>query len=1157
MRAKALAFLPSILFLACTPGTQPLFVPASPAATGVTFSNTITVSDSLTVLDFEYIYNGGGVALADVNNDGLTDIYFTGNMVSGKLYLNKGDLKFEDITDQAGVGTSVWTNGACMVDINSDGLTDIYISVGGTRNTPVGKMKNLLFVNNGNSTFTERAVSYGLAGNGYTVQSTFLDYDGDGDLDVYMLRNAFVEYSRNRARPRLKDGESPTTHKLYRNNGDSTFTDVSREAGVLYEGFGLGVQSCDLNNDHWPDLYVANDFITNDLVYINNHDGTFTNRASTYLRHQSYNAMGCDVADFNNDGLSDIAVVDMLPQDNQRWKLTMVGNNFDEFENSLKYGYEPQYIRNTLQLNNGNGTFSDISYLAGVEATDWSWGPLFADLDNDGLKDLFISNGYRQDITNLEFIKFSELSSQMGSYEGNKKERLKKLAEIPGIKVHNYFYKNNGNLTFADMSSRWQGPEPTYSNGAAYGDLDNDGDLDLVINNIDAPASIMINTDTHDRSHYLRIKLVGNEKNRGAVGAKVVLRYGDNTQVQYYSPVRGFLSTSEPYLHFGLDTVRAVDTLEVVWPDGVHQRIANVQSDQVLTLTYAGNTGVVPPATASSPLLFTPSKVAGLDFTHEENSYIDFKVQPLVPHQHSRNGPGLAVADVNGDGLEDVFIGAAKDQCSALFLQQRNGTFVRRQADTDSLTDDMGVLFFDADNDGDQDLYIVSGGTELTKGAEPYRDHFYLNDGAGNFTHTVSALPDSFESGSCVTACDYDHDGDLDLFVGGRVVPGEYPMPAKSILLRNDLKHGTCRFTDVTHEVAPALNRLGMVTSALWTDFNNDSWRDLVIAGEFMPVTFLKNNQGKGFVPLQPFQEAGWWNSLTSGDFDGDGDMDYVAGNLGWNSRYRAAKEKPLCIYAADFDKTGSIDPVMSFYRNNKLQQGHALDDMIKQMTAIRGRFKSYQPYAEAGFTESFAAEELKKAYRVCAETFASSYIENLGNDQFAMRPLPVQAQLGPVYGMLTGDYDGDGLLDILLAGNSYASDALTGRYDALTGVLLKGDGKGGFVYEPTTTTGFDISDDVKGMARLALVNGEERILCGVNNGALKTYAVGRKSRLLNPPANADHAVVLLVNGRQYKIEFYHGDTYLSQSSRAVRITDQIAAIDVYDIHNVKLQVGL
>jgi hypothetical protein len=865
--------------------------------------------------------------------------------------------------------------------------------------------------------------------------------------------------------------------------------------------------------------------------------------------------MGCDVADFNNDGLSDVAVVDMLPQDNKRWKLTMLGNNFDEFENSLKYGYEPQYIRNTLQLNNGNGTLSDISYLAGVEATDWSWGPLLADLDNDGLKDLFISNGYRQDITNLEFIKFSELSSQMGTYEGNKKERLKKLAEIPGIKVHNYFYKNNGNLTFTDMSSRWQEPTPTYSNGAAYGDLDNDGDLDLVINNIDAPASIMINTSAHDRTHYLRIRLAGSEENRGGVGTKVTFRYGNNTQVQYYSPVRGFLSTSEPYLHFGLDTVRVVDTLDVVWPNGVHKQITGVKADQVLTLEYEGHGGAIFQADDEPPLMFVPAKIHGLDFTHQENDYIDFKVQPLLPHQHSRNGPGLAVADVNGDGLEDVFIGAAKDQNSALYLQQRNGTFARRQIDTDSLTDDMGVLFFDADNDGDEDLYVVSGGTEHAKGAEPYRDHFYLNDGTGKFTAAANTLPDSFESGSCVTACDYDHDGDLDLFIGARVVPGEYPMPARSVLLRNDLASGVCRFTDVTQEVIPGLTGLGMVTSVLWSDFNNDGWRDLVIAGEFMPVTFFVNDKGKGFVPLRPFSGSGWWNSLTAGDFDNDGDIDYIAGNLGLNSRYRAVKHHPLCIYAADFDKTGSIDPVMSFYRNGELQQGHTLDDMIRQMTAIRGRFKSYQPYAEASFGESFAGQELEKAYMVCAEAFASGYIENLGSDKFAMRPLPVQAQLGPVYGMLTGDYDGDGRLDVLLAGNSYASDALTGRYDALTGVFLKGDGRGGFVYEPITKTGFDIGEDVKGIARLRLGQGEELILCGVNSGALKTYTVREKSHVINPPSHAAYAIVGLTGGGKYKLEFYHGDTYLSQSSRSIRMTDQMVSVDFYDVNSNRIVV--
>ncbi|HEY9488089.1 MAG TPA: VCBS repeat-containing protein, partial [Chryseosolibacter sp.] len=690
---------------------------------GISFKNTITYSDTLTVLDFEYLYNGGGVGIGDINNDGLQDLYFTGNMTSGRLFLNKGNLRFEDITEKAGVSTSVWVNGVSMVDINQDGHKDIFLCVAGTRNTPAAKKKNLLFINNGNQTFTESAATYGLQGSDHNIQSAFFDYDRDGDLDLYLLRNAFVEYSRNRARPKSVNGESATTHQLYRNNGNNTFTNVSAEAGILIEGFGLGVQVCDINNDHWPDIFVSNDFITNDLMYMNNGDGTFTNRAAQYLKHQTYNAMGNDVADINNDGLVDIVEVDMLPPDNSRWKVTIMGNNYDEFQNTLAYGYEPQYVRNTLQLNNGNGSFSEIGYMAGIEATDWSWAPLLADFDNDCLKDLFITNGYRQDITNLDFIKFSDLAARMGTQEGNKKERMNMLNNIPGIKVHNYIYKNNGDLTFSDKSARWGLSEPSYSNGAAYADLDNDGDLDLVINNIDAEVTLLINAasrvDGKRKKHFIRFGFSGAPLNREGFGAKVYVRHNGHIQYQFFTPFRGFLSTVEPFLHFGMDTIERIDSVEIIWPDGRFQLLQNVKTDQTIQLEYSES--ALPffrENKRDQTLLFEKISVdAGLDFTHHENDFVDFKVQPLLPHMHSRNGPGLAVGDINGDALEDVYIGSAMGGTGGLFLQQPGSKFKRTNIpNMDSLSDDMGVLFFDADNDQDLDLYVVSGGTEHAKG---------------------------------------------------------------------------------------------------------------------------------------------------------------------------------------------------------------------------------------------------------------------------------------------------------------------------------------------------------------------------------------------------------------------------------------------------------
>ena len=1148
------------LLFGCTDRPEQLFQSVDAESTGITFSNNLIYTDTLTVLDFEYLYNGAGVGIGDINKDGLQDIYFSGNMTSGKLYLNRGDWKFEDITEKAGLTTSVWVNGVTMVDINGDGFKDIYLSVAGTRNTPADKKKNLLFINNGNSTFTESAASYGLEGTGHNIQTAFFDYDKDGDLDVYLLRNAFVEYSRNRARPKSVKGESSTTDQLYRNNGDHTFTDVSNEAGILIEGFGLGVQVCDINEDNWPDVYVSNDFITNDLLYINNRDGTFTNRAGQYFKHETYNAMGNDIADINNDGLVDLVEVDMLPEDNLRWKVTIMGNNYDEFENSLKFGYEPQYIRNTLQLNNGNGTFSEIGYLAGIEATDWSWSPLLADYDNDGLKDLMITNGYRQDITNLDFIKFSEQTLRMGTVEGNKKERIDMLKKIPGIKVHNYIYKNNGDLTFTDRSTDWGLSEPSFSNGAAYADLDNDGDLDLVINNIDGVATLYRNQkikSDEQIGNYLRIRFNGPQENLEGIGAKVYLRNRGELQFQYFTPFRGFLSTMEPFLHFGLGEDAVIDSLEVVWPDGKYEQLRDVKANKVLVLDYSSAKQKIEQETKVSKPLFTEvSHELGIDYTHSENEFVDFKVQPLLPHMHSKNGPGIAVADVNGDGLEDFYVGGATNQSGALFTQQVTGKFQRYSGfQIDSLSDDMGVLFFDADHDEDEDLYIVSGGSEHPKESPLYTDRLYLNDGKGNFAKAVEALPDIRQSGSGVIAADYDHDGDLDLFIGGRIVPGEYPLPADSYILRNDTRDNVCRFVDVTKEVAPDFMKLGLVTSALWTDVDNDGWVDLMIVGEFMPITCYRNDKGKSFkrTGQDVFSHtSGWWNSLTAGDFDNDGDIDYIAGNLGLNTRYKGNKEEPICIYANDYDKSGSMDPVMTMYIQGEKQVAHSWDDMVKQMSPIRGRFRTYLPYAEASFEKSFSVSEIKSAYRVCAEWFQTSYIENLGVGKFLIKPLPVQTQFAPVYGMQSGDYNADGNLDVLMVGNSYATEVSTGRYDASIGIYLQGDGRGGFRIVDVRQSGFVVDKDAKGLSEIILGDSREAILTGVNNDKLNANVFERHYKHIRADRDDNYALIKFKNGRIAKQEFHYGSTYLSNSSRSIQLNDSIKEIERYSFSGQK-----
>jgi len=1165
MKQNALSILIAFLLFQCKEESEKLFTSVPAGVSGIGFSNVITSSDSTSVLDSEYLYNGGGVAVGDINNDGLLDVYFTGNMVSSKLYLNKGNLKFEDVTEKAKVGTTTWANGASMVDINQDGYTDIYVSVGGTRKTPEKDRANLLFINNGDGTFTEQAKQYGLADSGYGIHSTFFDYDRDGDLDMYLLRNSFVNYHRNRSKPKMINGEAESTDKLFRNNGDLTFTDVSREAGILIEGFGLGVVVSDINEDGWPDVYASNDFITNDLLYINNQDGTFTNRAAQYLKHQTFNGMGSDVSDYNNDGKVDIVVVDMLPEDNKRWKLTSRGNTYDEYQNGIKNGYEHQFIRNTLQLNNGNGSFSEIGQLAGVDATEWSWAPLFADYDNDGLKDLFISNGYRQDIINLDFVVYGDKELTMGQLpQADDDARRALLNELPGIKLHNYMYKNKGDLTFSDESESWGMGVPTYSSGAAYADLDNDGDLDMVINNIDEEAMVweshLNQLKTAPKPNYLRISLAGPTLNKEGFGATVILKTKGTLQHQYFSPFRGYLSTVEPYLHFGLGAFATADSVEVIWPDGKYQLLTNVNTNQVLKIDYAqatvreGNKKSVPVT-----LFDSADRAWGLNYNHVENTFVDFKLQPTLPHMHSRGGPGVAVGDINSDGREDFYIGGAYGSSGAMFIQSVDGKFDKKILAKDSAIDQTGVLLFDADNDNDLDLYAVSGGAEQPKDSEHYQDHLYVNDGHGSFTPATNALPQMRQSGSCVVAGDYDRDGDLDLFVGGRIIPKEYPMPAGSVLLRNDSKNGIPKFTDVTTGVE-GLKNAGLVCSAIWSDYDSDGWLDLILVGEFMRVTFFHND--KGILSDQTDDSglessSGWWNSLVAGDFDADGDTDYIGGNQGLNSHFSASPSEPLCIHASDYNKDGRLDPVMSYYVQGIRYVGHSRDNLIDQINSIRGRFRTYTDYANATFEETFLPEELSEAYVVCTERFETSYIENLGKGKFRISALPLIAQISAIYGMVSGDYDDDGNLDVLMVGNSYAPEISSGRDDALIGLFLKGDGKGNFKSVDVSASGFFADLDAKGLASLLLPNGHELMIIANNDGPMQTYVTHKVGKYYHAAPGDAYVMMTLKNGKQRKHEFYFGSTYLSSSSRVVKIPSNINELMVYDIKGVSRKVNV
>ena len=1169
-------------------GENTLFERLPASQTGVDFANTIVENDSLlNPIDFSYVYNGAGVAVGDFDGDDRPDLYFAGNTVDNALYLNRGDFEFEEVTEQANAAAEgAWSTGVATVDVNQDGLMDVYVCVAGPASGDSARA-NRLFVNqglndNGVPTFREAAEAYGIADTGYSTQAAFFDYDRDGDLDLYLLTNAIDQGNRNAPRPIKTKGQAPSTDRLYRNEGNGTFTNVSEEAGIQTEGFGLGAAVSDLDQDGWPDVYVANDFLSNDLLWMNQGDGTFKNRLGEVTKHQTHNGMGNDVADFNNDGRPDIAVVDMLPPDNERKKLMLPGRSYNVFHMALRRGYEPQYLRNTLQLNRGRSpagdpAFSEIGQLAGVHATDWSWAPLFADFNNDGHKDLFISNGYGKDVTNLDHIKYGQQTANFGTPEAKRKQAIKAMKNLDEVRLQNYVFKNDGDLTFTDKSEAWGMGPSSISNGAAYADFDGDGDLDLVTNNIDDEAFILKNRareratgdDQQSTARYLRVELKGPQGNRAGYGAKVVLQNGGGrTQYIDHSPYRGYKSTTGRTLHFGLGAASAVDSLTVYWSDGRQQLLTDVAANQTVRLDY-GDAAVGPPQDRRAPFLFegqpegtrlfrAAAARTGLTYEHAENEVIDFKKTPLLPHQLSRQGPGVAVGDLDGDGRDDVFLGGDHDKKRALFMQRSGGRFaqqalpVKGRPVAEARHEDLGALFFDADGDGDDDLYVVSGGSHAPAGSPAYQDRLYLNDGAGRLRRaTDGALPKIRASGSCVRAADYDADGDLDLFVGGRLTPGRYPLPPRSYVLRNDSEDGRVTFTDVTKEVAPALAEAGMVTDALWTDFNGDGRVDLLVAGEWMPLTFFKNEGGRfenvtGETGLPA--TAGWWNSLAAGDFDGDGDTDYVAGNLGRNNKYDVSPEEPVRIYAKDFDDNGSIDPIITRYIQGTEVPDASRDALIDQIIGMKGRFRTYRAYAEARFEEMFREEELKGAYTARAVRFASSYLENEGDGQFAIRRLPTRAQFAPIYGIRTDDYNGDGRLDLLAVGNSYAPDPQTGRYDASVGHLLAGDGTGRFERVDYPESGFWVEGDAKGLAEVR-AEGQSLVLATQNSDSLRVFAdrpagstpagstpdrEGRRVVALRPMDA--YATVHFEGGKTRREEFYYGSTFLSQSSRVLRV---------------------
>ena len=1090
---KSLGLL-SMAFFSCSPSADKMFTLMPSNVTGINFKNPLQETEQFNVLNYGYLYNGGGVAIGDINNDGLSDIYFTGNMVGSRLYLNQGDFKFKEIAKQAGVfAEGLWNTGTTMADVNGDGLLDIYVCRSAAKNP--NKRKNLLFINNGDLTFTEKGKEYGVDDSGYTTQGAFFDYDQDGDLDLYVLNHSTQEYAGlgKISRHHKKQKNKSYSDKLMRND-NGKFVDVSDEAGLISNilGFGLGIAVSDLNNDSWLDLYISNDYNEQDYLYLNNGDGTFSERLEDYIGHVSLYSMGSDIADINNDGLTDIMTLDMLPEGNYRIKMTSGPDNFEKLSHLEKNGFYHQTMRNMLQLNRGGDYFSEIGQFSGVSNTDWSWASLFTDLDNDGFKDLFITNGYRKDYTNMDFMNYV-VQEKINERKTKEKIQLTELIQkMPSTIEENYTYKNNGDLTFSKMNKDWGLDQKTLSNGAAYADLDNDGDMDLVVNNIDEKAFVYRNNaEKFAQNNYLKIALEGMGKNKWAIGAKVKVTAGGMTQTQELLNTRGYQSSVDLNLIFGLGKSASVDQVEVIWPDQKKQIITTVQPNQKLTLFQKDATLDVEGNKVAKTQIF--QEVKAIDFTHKENNYNDFKREIMLPHMLSTLGPKLAVGDVNGDGLEDAFIGGAKGVVGGIFLQTRSGGFVQSSKinlKSDASSEDMGALFFDADGDKDMDLYVVSGGNEFDKTDPALRDRLYINRGKGNFVKSKNNLPDFISSGSVVKATDYDQDGDQDLFVGARVLPNEYPYAPNSYLLENN---GKGIFKDVTEKKAMGLKNIGMVSDALWTDFNGDTLPDLMLVGEWMPITLFVNQNGnfKNISEEVGFKNSeGWWNALAQADFDQDGDMDYVAGNFGLNSQLKTSVDYPIGIYAKDYDNNGSVDPILSCYDEGKNYPVFSKDDIQQQLTILKNRFVRYKEYAGLTMDQVFTPEELKGSKVLYAKNFETSFIENLGNGQFKVSALPKATQFSPIYGLTTGDFNQDGHLDIVMGGNFTASRVKFGHYDAIKGICLLGDGKGQFKHINASDSGLMVSGEVRDIQKIVSVQGEEHLIFSRNNDSPKIFKV-------------------------------------------------------------------
>jgi hypothetical protein len=1110
------------------------FTSMEPSVTGVYFTNTITESESLNMFVNEYTYMGGGVGIGDFNRDGLPDVFLAGNQVSSKLYLNKGGMHFEDVTAKAGLTTSSWCTGVSVVDINNDGWPDIYVCVSGR--VPGERRKNLLFINQHDLTFREQAEAYGLADTSYSTQAVFFDYDKDGRLDMYLLNHTLEDYHPNDIRDRKVDSNAMAKDRLFHNEGVAPgmehpfFQDVSRKAGIVEDGNGLGVVVSDVNGDGYPDIYVANDYIRNDLLWLNNKDGSFTNCIASALRHQSYSSMGSDAADMNNDGRPDIMTLDMQPETNQRKKMmySFLGEERRRLE--VAKGYEPEYIHNMLQLNNGNRMiegrqtpfFSEIANMAGMAETDWSWSVLIADLDNDGWKDVHITNGLGRDPTNIDFLEYRhERVVQTNVPDSDQDQRrafMERLSELGPVKLRNYIFRNKGDLRWEDVSVAAGITEATISNGAAYVDLDNDGDLDLVTNNVNGYAGILRNDlrDTINEgrdatsdagttsgaattsssgaaANYLTVRLQGDMLNPEGIGALVYTYSKGQCQLLEQYPVRGYLSSVDSRLHVGLGSAVA-DSVKVVWPDGKQEVVAGVGANKTIDLNYDDAKKANESIASNDTLNFSEATASlNMVFSHRETFFYDYAFQPLIQQKYSQEGPFMSVGDVNGDGREDVFIGGAFRQSGKLFLQESDGSFSGKELTVGTKNEeDLGNLFFDADGDGDLDLLVAGGSTEFESNSWFCRPRLYLNDGKGNFNMDSTAFPAQvITPGKAVAVADIDGDGDMDVFAGGRVSLGVFPQAPRSFLLRND--HG--KFRDVTEAVCPALKNPGLINAAIWADVDGDKKPDLILAGDWMPIRVFRNNGSTMTEITAPggFKNLpGFWRSIAVADINHDGYPDIVAGNLGANNPFHISTERPAELVAKDFDGNGIVEPLFCYYIRDEqggyqLLPGISRDLWATQMPSIKKVYDKNEQYAKAKMDDIFTKEMMDGATTLDCREVRSGWFENDRKGRFIFHPFPSLAQIAPVNAIVCMDVDGDGNMDILLGGNEYQAAVTTGRYDASYGVLLKGDGHGGFEAVGPGKSGLILDGDVKDM-KVVNVAGGRVLLAAVNDGPMQAF---------------------------------------------------------------------